>query len=111
MDLLWPIVSVGIVTMIVLIGVLLVWKIAKDRRSGFPAKDERTQRITGKAATYAFYIGQYFTIALLAINIISKEFYGSYAFEEAGYPLIASMLSYSLSFLGLRLFFNRKGDS
>jgi hypothetical protein len=88
----------------------MAWMLIKERRSGYPLKDERTQRITGKAATYAFYIGQYFTIALLAVNIISREFYGSYAFEE-GYALIVSLLSYSISFGILRLFFNRKGDS
>jgi hypothetical protein len=61
------------------------------------------------ACMHAFYIGQYFTIALLAVNIISREFYGSYAFED-GYALIASLLAYSLSLLGLRWYFNRKGD-
>jgi uncharacterized membrane protein len=106
----WIITSGGIAAIIIGLGVIIAWMLIKERRSGYPLKDERTQRITGKAATYAFYIGQYFTIALLAVNIISKEFYGSYAFEE-GYALIVSLLSYSLSFIGLRLFFNRKGDS
>ncbi len=91
------------------LGVIFAWIFIKERRSGYPSQDERTQRITGKAATYACYIGQYFTIALLAVNIISREFYGSYAFEE-GYALIASMLSYSLSFLGFRFFFDKKGE-
>jgi hypothetical protein len=107
---LWVITSGGIAAIIIGLGVIIAWMLIKEGRSGYPLKDERTQRITGKAATYAFYIGQYFTIALLAVNIISKEFYGSYAFEE-GYALIVSLLSYSLSFIGLRLFFNRKGDS
>jgi uncharacterized membrane protein len=106
----WIITSGGIAAIIIGLGVIIAWMLIKERTSGYPLKDERTQRITGKAATYAFYIGQYFTIALLAVNIISKEFYGSYAFEE-GYALIVSLLSYSLSFIGLRLFFNRKGDS
>jgi len=106
----WIITSGGITAIIIGLGVIIAWMLIKERTSGYPLKDERTQRITGKAATYAFYIGQYFTIALLAVNIISKEFYGSYAFEE-GYALIVSLLSYSLSFIGLRLFFNRKGDS
>jgi uncharacterized membrane protein len=97
------------VAMIVLIAVLLIWRIIKDRRSGFPSGDERTQKITGKAATYAINIDGYFTIALLAVNIINQEFYGSPAFE-AGYALIASLLVYSLSFLGLRMYFDRKGD-
>lgn len=106
---LWLITSGGIAAIIVGLGVIFAWIFIKERRSGYPLRDERTQRITGRAATYAFYIGQYFTLALLAVNIISREFYGSYAFEE-GYALIVSLLSYSLSFIGLRLFFNRKGD-
>jgi len=105
----WPITGFGILVIIVSVGVLVVWRIIKDRRSGYPTRDERTQRITGKAATYALYIGMYCTIALLFVNIISREFYGSYAFEE-GYALIASLFVYSLSYLGLRLYFDRKGD-
>jgi hypothetical protein len=100
----------GIAAIIIGLGVIFAWMLIKERRSGYPLRDERTQKITGKAATYAFYIGQYFTIALLAVNIISRELYGLYAFEE-GYGLIASLLSYSLSFIALRLFFNRRGDS
>jgi hypothetical protein len=107
---LWVITSGGIAAIIIGLGVIFTWMFIKERRSGYPLRDERTQKITGKAATYALYIGMYFTIALLFVNMISREFFGSYAFEE-GYALIASLLSYSLSFGGLRLFFNRRGDS
>jgi len=109
MDLLWPITSIGIVAMIVLIGILVVWKILKDRRSGFPSQDERTQRITGRAASYALLIGLYFTIGLTFVNLINQEFFDS-PILETGYALIASLLVYSLSFIGLRLYFDRKGD-
>ena len=105
----WPITGFGILGIIVAVGVLVVWRIIKDRRSGYPTGDERTQRITGKAATYALHIGMYCTIALVSVNIISREFYGSYAFEE-GYALIALLLIYSLSYLGLRFYFDKKGD-
>jgi uncharacterized membrane protein len=108
-DLVWSVVSVGILAIIVLIGILVVWRIVKDRRSGFPRGDERTQRITGKASTYALLIGLYSTIALLFVNLANEIFYDSPAFE-VGYALIASLLAYSLSFLGLRLYFERKGD-
>jgi cytochrome b561 len=108
-DLLWSLTSIGILATIILIGVLVVWRILKDRRSGFPPADERTQRITGKAATYALYIGMYSTIALLFANLIYDTLYDSPAFE-VGYALLASLLVYSLSFIGLRLYFDRKGD-
>ena len=109
MDLLWPIVSVGIVAIMVLIGVLTVWKIGKDRRSGYPLGDERTQRISGKAATYSLYIGLYFMIALLLVLIAGRELLGYYLFN-AGDALVASVLVQSLTWLVLRWYLERKGD-
>jgi len=109
MDLSWPIVSVGIAAMIVLIGVLLVWRIAKDRRSGYPSGDERTQRITGKAATYSLYIGMYFMLALLLVFIAGRELLGYYLFN-AGDALVASVLVQSVMLLVLRWYLDRKGD-
>jgi hypothetical protein len=97
-DLMWLITSVGILAIIVLIAILLVWKIYKERKSGFPMRDERTSKIIGKAATYALYIGSYFIIAVLFVLIVGKEFYGLPE-VEAGYPLIAALLVYNVSFL------------
>jgi len=93
----------------ILVGVLVVWRILEDRKSGFPAKDERTKRITGKVATYAFYIGSYFMIALMLLNLISQEFLGLPSLD-VGYALVASLLVQSLTFLGLRWYFDQKGD-
>ncbi len=72
-------------------------------------RDERTSRITGKAATYALYMGSYFIVAFLFVLIIGREFYG-FAEVEAGYPLIAALLVYNLSFAALRWYFERKGE-
>lgn len=108
-DLLWPLMSGGILVAIVLVGVLVIWRILEDRKSGFPTQDERTTKVTGKAATYTFYIGSYFMIALMAANIISQEFLDT-PLLETGYALVVSILVQSLTFLGLRQYFNRKGD-
>ena len=105
----WPVVSVGIIATIVLIGVFVIWKMLKEMRSGFPLKDERTQVVTGRAATYAFYIGSYFMIALMLVNILNREFQGA-PLLDAGYALVISILVQSLTFIGLRLYFDRKGD-
>jgi len=105
----WLVVSLGIMAIIVLLGVLLVWKIYKDRKSGFPMRDERTSKITGRAATYALYIGSYFILAFLFILIIGKEFYGIPEIDP-GYPLIASLLVFNVTFLVLRWYLNQKGD-
>ena len=105
----WSAVSVGILATIVLLGVLVVWKTLREMRSGFPLKDERTQIVTGKAAIYAFYIGSYFMIALMLMNILNREFRGA-PLLDAGYALVISVLVQSLTFIGLRLYFDRKGD-
>ena len=108
-DFLWSFVSIGIFATIFLIGVYAIWKILKEKRLGFPTKDERTQKITGIAATYAFYIGGYFMVALMLTNIINHEFIGG-PFFDAGDALIASILVNSLTFLIVHWYFNRKGD-
>ena len=108
-DLLWPLASVGILAIIVLIGVLVIWKILKDKRLGFPVKDERTQKITGIAATYAFYIGSYFMVALMLANLLNYEVLGV-PLLDAGYALISSILVNGLTFIIVHWYFNRKGD-
>ncbi|UCH36908.1 MAG: DUF2178 domain-containing protein [Candidatus Bathyarchaeota archaeon] len=105
----WPITSIGILATIVLVGVFAIWRMLRDRRSGFPLKDERTQRVTGTAATYAFYIGSYFMIALMLVNLLNLEFLGT-PILDTGYALVVSILVNSLTFLGLRMYFDRKGD-
>jgi hypothetical protein len=108
-DLMWPIINAGIATMIALIAVLLFWRIRKEKKSGFPMQDERTSKIFGKAATCSLYIGSYFIIALLFTFIIGREFY-DLPDVDAGYPLVASLLVYNVSFLILRWYLGRKGE-
>jgi Na+/H+ antiporter NhaD/arsenite permease-like protein len=108
-DILWPITSIGILALIIIIGALVLWKARKEKKSGFPATDERTQKLNGKAAYYAMFIGQYFTLALLWIIFVGKEFFDMPEIE-AGYPLIAALLVSALSFIVLRSYFGRKGE-
>ena len=105
----WPVVSGGILVTIVLIGIFAVWRLLKEKRSGFPLKDERTQKITGTAATYTFYIGSYFLLALMGVNLLNQEFTGA-PLLETGYALLISVLVQSLSFLGIQAYLSRKGD-
>ena len=108
-DLPWPVITIVIMAIGVLVGILVIWRKLEDRKSGFPAQDERTKKITGKAATYALLIGLYFMIALMAANLINLEFLGL-PLLDTGYALAISSLVQSLTFLGLRWYFNRKGD-
>jgi hypothetical protein len=108
-DVTWLIGSMGILALIILIGIAALWKTLKEKKSGFPMADERTQKINGKAAYYALFMGQYFIISILLLMLVGREFLGMPEIE-AGYPLIASLLVSSLSYLALRWHFGRKGE-
>jgi len=108
-DFAWSIVTMGILALIVLIGALALWKRLKDKKSGFPLADERTQKLNGKAAYYAMFMCQYFIIAYLLVNIVGREFFGMPEIE-AGYPMITALLVSALSFLVLRWYLGRKGE-
>ena len=108
-DFTWPIVSTGILALMILIAALVLWRRLKDKKSGFPLADERTRKLNWKAAYYAMFMGQYFIIAYLLVNIIGTEFFRMPEIE-AGYPMIAALLVSSVSFLVLRWHFGRKGE-
>ena len=108
-DLPWPIVSVGIIALLILIPVLVIWKTLKEKKSGYPLADERTKKLTWKAGYYAMFIGQYFILAYIWITFLGREFFGMPEIE-AGYPMIAALLASALSFLVLRWHFGRKGE-
>jgi uncharacterized membrane protein len=108
-DFAWPIVSMGILALIILLGAFVIWRRLKEKKSGFPLADERTQKLNGKAAYYAMFMLQYFIIAYLLVNIVGREFFGLPEIE-AGYPMIAALLVSTLSFLVLRWHFGRKGE-
>jgi len=94
---------------LMLVGILIIWRMLKDKKSGFPVADERTRRISGRAASYALVIGSYFMIAMIALLTIGQEFPGLPALAPR-YALVASLLALDLSFLGLRWYFGRKAD-
>ena len=108
-DLAWPIVSMGIIALLILIPVLVIWKTLKEKKSGYPLADERTKKLTWKAGYYAMFMGQYFILAYLWVSFIGREFFGMPEIE-AGYPMIAALLASALSFLVLRWHFGRKGE-
>jgi hypothetical protein len=105
----WSIVGLIIPLLIVLVAVIAVWRLYKDRKSGFPPGDERTKRITGKAAVYALLIGNYFTLALMFMLIFGRELY-DLRNVDAGYLLVSTLMVSSISFIVLSWVFSRKGD-
>jgi uncharacterized membrane protein len=105
----WTIASGGVLVTIVLIGIFVIWRGLKERRSGFPLKDERTQKITGTAAKYAFYTGSYFMLALMGVNLLNDTFTGV-PLLETGYALLISVLVQNLAYIGILAYLNRKGE-
>jgi uncharacterized membrane protein YkvI len=108
-DLTWLIPSGGILALIILIGILVIWKALKDKKSGEPIADERTKKLNWKAGYYSMFMGQYFILAYLWVSLIGREFFGMPEIE-AGYPMIAALLVPALSFLVLRGYLGRKGE-
>ena len=106
-DLPWAGASGVILATVVVIGVFVFWRMLKEMRSGFPLKDERTQRVSGIAAFYAFHLGSYFMIALMLGNILSNELRGVYLLD-GWYALNFSIIVQSLMYIGFRLYFERR---
>ncbi len=102
-----------IATLIVLIAILLVWRIRRERKAGFPLSDERTQRVTGRAARMALYAGWGLIVAILLGTIIARELLGVSSFSEDFYSwsLIAVLEVQGLSFGVFSWYFGSKGDS
>jgi len=55
-DFVWPIILILNAVLVLLIGVFVLWKLNKDRKSGYPVNDERTIKISGRAALGTYYI-------------------------------------------------------
>jgi Na+/H+ antiporter NhaD/arsenite permease-like protein len=108
-DFIWAITSIGIIALIILIGALVLWKTLKEKKSGFPLADERTQKLNGKAAYYAMFVCQYFILAYVWVSFVGRQFF-SLPEIEAGYPMIAALLVSALSFLVLKWYLGRKGE-
>jgi uncharacterized membrane protein len=81
-----PIVGLAIVA----IAAYLLWRMIRSRRTGELLKDERTEKITGKAFQVGFMVGSFYLIALNFHNIFSLELLGGGPLESM--PVINSTL-------------------
>ena len=108
-DFVWPIILILNAVLVLLVGVFVLWKLQKDRKSGYPTKDERTIKITGKAATGTYYISLAFMISLGLFIIFGTEFLDLPELE-AGWAIIAIMLVSGISNALLSWYYSRKGD-
>lgn len=72
-----------IAILIVALGTYKIWRTIKERKSGYPLRDERTLKIQGKAAIAAFNLGTWYLILL--------NFYNMYRIELQGLSELGSM--------------------
>jgi uncharacterized membrane protein len=105
----WPLILILNAVLVLLVGVFVLWKLHKDRKSGYPAKDERTIKISGKAAIGTYWINLAFMISLALFIIFGKEFLGLPELD-AGWAIIAIMLVSGISYGLLSWYYSRKGD-
>jgi amino acid transporter len=94
---------------VVLLAVIVLWKIRRERKSGYPRQDERTSKLSGKAALAAFWISYAYMLSLMLLNIFGTEFLG-FPESDAGWYILSIMLVSSISFGLLRWYYSRKGD-
>jgi uncharacterized membrane protein len=107
-DFAWPTILILNAVLMLLVGVFVLWKVRKERKSGFPLKDERTAKISGKAANGTLWISYAFMISLMLSYIFGREFL-ALSDLDAGWTVISIMLVSSISNALLRLYYARKG--
>ena len=105
----WPIILILNGILVLLVGVFVVWKKHKESKAGYPTKDERTMKISGKAAIGTYYISLAFMISLAFFIIFGTEFLALPELD-AGWAIIAIMLVSGISYGLLNWYYSRKGD-
>ena len=105
----WPIILIANAVLVILVGVLVLWKLHRAKKSGYPLNDERTIKISGRAAIGTYYINLVFMISLLLFIIFGTEFLDLPELD-AGWAIIAVMLVSGFSFGLLSWYYSRKGD-
>ena len=94
---------------VVVLAIIVIWKIRKERKEGFPREDERTAKIGGRAAIRAFWISYGFMVALMLWIIFGNEFF-ALPDLDAGWTVISIMLISSISYGLLRWYYGRMDD-
>ena len=108
-DVVWPIILIMNAVLVLLVGVFVLWKLHRDRKAGYPTRDERTMKISGKAAVGTYWISLAFMISLAMFIIFGTEFLALPELD-AGWAIIAIMLVSGFSNALLSWYYSRKGD-
>lgn len=103
----WLVLVPLIAVIIAVLGVWRMWRSIKDRRAGFPAKDERITRIHGRAASLAIMVGSGYMILLLFYNMFIIEILG---WKELGSlpALNSTLIVMNVTYLALQKYYDRR---
>jgi uncharacterized membrane protein len=109
-DFQWPVISMMIGIVLIAFLAVYVFKIRRELKSGFPLRDERTERIQGKAAIGTYYVVFIFLVILGLWITFSPEVLNLPEIE-AGYVPIAVMLVMGFTYgLLMWLYARREGQ-
>ena len=105
----WPIILIINALLIILLGIFVIWKTQRDRKAGYPLRDERTSKIQGKAALGTYYISLAFMVSTLVWIIVGNEFLNLPEIDT-GWTVIAIMLVSGISYGLLSWYYAKKGE-
>ena len=88
---------------------LILWKKSKDIKSGLPIGDELTKKTTWKAGYYSYLFSVWVAIGLMWYNIIIPERFGVPELTVEHVIGVLVLLPGAF-FIGLSMYFNKKGD-
>jgi UDP-N-acetylmuramyl pentapeptide phosphotransferase/UDP-N-acetylglucosamine-1-phosphate transferase len=106
----WPTILILNAVIIILLAIVVIWGVQKNKKAGYPMQDERTSKIQGKAALGTYYITLTFMISILVWNIFGNEFITFLPELEVGWTVIAIMLVMGFSFGLLSWYYAKKGE-
>lgn len=80
--------------------------IRKDRESGFPAEDERSIRIDGKAAKLTVIAGSYFTLLLLWYQFAASNWFNAPVPDPEVYLILVALVQ-SVGYIAAKAYYSR----
>jgi len=92
----------------VIIGLIFIWIVGREAKSGFTPNDEHSDKIKGKAAIKTYYVGVALIIAELLWLQVGYEFL-SLPRPDAEYLLIAAMMALGRYFGAFSFYYSREG--
>ena len=105
----WPIILVLNAVIIILVAIFVIWTVQKNKKAGYPMKDEMTSKIQGKAALGTYYISLAFMVSIMLWNIFGNEILTFLPELDTGWTVIAIMLVSGFSFGLLSWYYAKKG--